>query len=90
MSNDLSKKQKRGTPLNPSERGSDSANPQKNGEQQNEETKEGEYRNVETSVNNPSYFDDDYEVEQENEISRKEAETEDENNVPNRRGAGQS
>jgi len=90
MSNDLSKKQKRGTPLNPSERGSDSAGPQKKGDQQNEEAKEGEYRNVETTVNSPSYFDDDYEVAQENEISRKEAETEDGNAVSNREGSRQS
>jgi hypothetical protein len=73
MSNDLSKNQKRGTPLNPSERGGDSANPKREDSQQNEKPKEGEYRNIETSVNNPSYFDDDYEVKQENEISKEEA-----------------
>lgn len=73
MSNDLSKDQKRGTPLNPSERGSDSASPKRGGDQAGEEPKEGEYRNIETSVNNPSYYDDDYEVKQEGEISGEEA-----------------
>ena len=90
MSNELSKKQKRGTPLNPSEGGSDSANPKRGDLQSKEEPKEGEYRNVETSVNNPSYFGDEYEAEQENEISREEARTENENDVPGSRRADQS
>lgn len=72
MSKNLSQ-QKRGTPLNPSEGGSEANNPQKEREQPKQKPQEGDYRNVETSVNNPSYFDDDYEAKQEDEISKDEA-----------------
>jgi hypothetical protein len=64
-------------------RGTRDNNPQVNQDQQ--QPKEGEYKNIETSVNNRSYFGDDYEVEQEAQIGQNEADTEDENNVPNRR-----
>ena len=64
-------KEKTGMPLNPSEGGSPAGSPQDN--LQNRQLQEGDYRNVETSVNNPSYFDDDYEVRQENEIERDQA-----------------
>jgi hypothetical protein len=37
---------------------------------------EGNYKNVETSVNNPSSFDDSYESEAEDEITREEPKTE--------------
>jgi len=74
MSEDLSK-QKRGTPLSPSEGESKTHNPQRPN-QQKQGAQEGEYRNIETAVNNPSYFDDDYAVEQGNEILREEARTE--------------
>ena len=78
-------KEKKGTPVNPSEQGSQSSKPRQRDDEQKQEPREGEYRNVETSVNNRSYFNDDYEVSQEEEISSEEANTEDENNVPNRR-----
>jgi hypothetical protein len=44
--------------------------PQKRG------AREGDYENVETSVNNPSYFNDDYESQQEDEITEEEPKTE--------------
>lgn len=42
----------------------------------NKEADESSYKNVETSVNNPAYFNDDYEIEQENEMSTDEAKSE--------------
>ncbi|HEX2607366.1 MAG TPA: hypothetical protein VHK91_08305 [Flavisolibacter sp.] len=42
-------------------------------------SKDGEYKNIETSVNNPSYFNDDFETDQEDAITDEEARTEDEN-----------
>lgn len=80
MSKDLSNK-KRGTPSNPSEGGAGSGNPQTPPSHRNTEPKEGDYRNIETSVNNPSYFDDDYEVEQENKIAEDEAKREREDRI---------
>lgn len=71
MSKNLSR-QKRGTPLNPSEGGSETNTPQREGGHQKQKPQEGDYRNVETSVNNPSYFDDDYETKQEDKILRDE------------------
>jgi hypothetical protein len=50
-------------------------------EPQNQGAREGDYKNVETSVNNPSYFDDSYESQQEDEISSEEPKTEDEGRV---------
>jgi hypothetical protein len=50
-------------------------------EPQNQGAREGDYKNIETSVNNPSYFDDSYESEQEDEISMEEPKTEDEGRV---------
>lgn len=79
MGNDLSKDQKRGTPLNPSEGGSASVSPKREGDLPSEKPQEGDYRNIETSVNNPSYFDDDYEAKQEGEMSKEEAASEKEN-----------
>ena len=38
--------------------------------------KENQYKNVETSVNNKNYFDEDYSVKREGEISKEEAATE--------------
>ncbi len=89
MSNNLSK-QKGGTPLNPSERDSGASTPQRKQDQQKSEPREGEYRNVETAVNNPSYFNDDYETEQEAQISREEARTKNENDTPGKRRADQA
>ena len=80
MSKDVSNK-KRGTPANPSEGGSGSGNPQTPPAQRSTEPKEGEYRNIETSVNNPSYFDDDYEVEQDNKIAEDESKSEKEDRI---------
>ena len=80
MSKDVSSK-KGGTPTNPSERGSDSANPQTKPDQRNTEPKEGEYRNIETSVNNPSYFDDEYEAQQDNQIVEDESKREKEGRI---------
>ncbi len=80
MSKDVSNK-KRGTPANPSERGGDSGHPQTPPGQRNTEPKEGEYRNIETSVNNSSYFDDDYEVEQDNKIAEDESKSEKEERI---------
>lgn len=44
--------------------------------EENPGTQEGEYKNVETSVNNPSNFDDSYELEEEDEITMEEPKTE--------------
>ena len=49
--------------------------------EENPGAKEGEYKNVETSVNNPSYFDDSYESEQEDEITMEEPKTENDGSV---------
>lgn len=49
--------------------------------QENTGAQQGNYKNIETAVNNPSYFDDDYEVEQENKITEHEHKTEDEGRV---------
>ena len=84
MSNNLSQ-EKRGA-LEPSDGGNNSDTSRE--EKQNGGAQEGQYKNIETSVNNRSYFGDDYEVEQEDEMSRNEANTEDENNVPNRKRPG--
>jgi len=85
MSNNLSQ-QKRGEALESSDVGNNSDKSREG--KQNGGAQEGEYKNIETSVNNRSYFGDDYEVEQEDEMSRNEANTEDENNVPNRKRPG--
>lgn len=66
-------KEKTATPLNPSEGGNSANAPQDPDRDQSRLPREGDYRNVETSVNDPSYYDDDYEVRQENEIQRDEA-----------------
>ena len=81
-------KQERGTPMNPSERGSDTIDPQRNGDEK-EAPKEGDYRNVE-SVESPSSYDDDYEINQENEINREDAKSENENDIPGKRRADQA
>lgn len=84
MSKNVSR-QKRGTPLNPSEGGSEANTPQREGGQQKQKPQEGDYRNVETSVNNPSYFDDDYETKQEDKISRDEVKSAKENREADRK-----
>lgn len=79
MSKDLSK-QKRGAPLDGNQQGNNSNDP---GHQQQAAEKgrsDEQYKNVETSVNNRSYFGDEYGVGKENEISRDESRSEDENN----------
>jgi hypothetical protein len=43
-----------------------------------------QYKNIETSVNNPNYFNDDYEVKQEDEMNKEEARSE-RDNRPDRR-----
>ena len=45
-------------------------------EPQNQGAREGDYKNIETSVNNPSYFDDSYESQQEDAITEEEPKTE--------------
>jgi len=45
-------------------------------EPQNQRESESNYKNIETSVNNPSYFDDNYESKAENEIAEEETKTE--------------
>ena len=45
------------------------------------QNRERDYKNIETSVNNPEYFDDSYESQQEDEISSEEPKTEDEGRV---------
>jgi len=84
MSEDLSQ-EKRGAPLSSQDQNNSGAGRGQGNEKQ--ETPDGQYKNVETSVNNRSYFDDDYEVGQEDEMSREEAKTEDENNVTKGRRA---
>ena len=44
--------------------------------QQNSTPQEGDYRNVETAVNNKEYFGDEYEIEQEDELTMEEPKTE--------------
>jgi hypothetical protein len=82
MANHASKL-KGGTPVNPSEGESnnDNNNPKTGNDVQL--SKEGDYRNAETAVNNPSYFNDDYEADQETQITEEEAKEEKKN-----RGAG--
>jgi hypothetical protein len=53
--------------------------------QQEQQSSSTEYKNIETSVNNPSYFNDDYEAAQDEKMRQDEVNSEDENNVPNRR-----
>ena len=52
---------------------------------QNQGAREGHYNNVETPVNNPAYFNDDYESRAEDEIARQESKSEKEQRT-NRRG----
>jgi hypothetical protein len=66
-------KEKTGMPLDPSEGGSPSNAPRDLNVPQGRPPQEGDYKNVQFSVNNPSYFDDDYEVRQDIEIQRDEA-----------------
>jgi hypothetical protein len=42
----------------------------------NRKGREGNYKNIETSVNNPAYFNDDYESRAEDEIARQESKSE--------------
>lgn len=58
--------------FDPSDADGSANNPQTN----TNGTRQGPYQNVETSVNNPNYFDDDYAVKRENEISDDEARSE--------------
>ena len=51
-------------------------NAKRTGEPDSTPPSQQEYKNIETSVNSPSYFDDDYEVKQEDKISSEEAKTE--------------
>lgn len=68
---------RRGANPDPAETGRDN-------QQHQQKAKEGDYRNAETAVNNASYFDDDYEVKKEEEISHEEAKGE------NRKRTGKS
>ena len=56
----------------------DPAESNRDNQQQQQEPKEGEFRNAEKAVNDSSYFDDDFESRQENEMNKEEAKTEDE------------
>lgn len=73
------------------EGGSENRNEQRNtedqsGREQRDNRKDPEgYKNIQTSVNNPGAFDEDFATEQEKEMGREEADSEDENNVPDRR-----
>jgi hypothetical protein len=60
---------KKGTAPDPSQAGD--AQPQ-----QEQTNHEGDFRNVETSVNSKKYFDDDFESQQEDQMSTEEADTE--------------
>jgi len=62
------------TPADPAQRNEAPDQPQQDPKQ----PKEGDFRNVETGVNNPGQFDDNFETEQEDQISEEEARTEDE------------
>ena len=54
----------------------DPAETSRDGQQHQQTAKEGDFRNAETSVENASYFDDDYEAGKEDEMSREEAKEE--------------
>ena len=60
---------KRGATPDPAETSRDS-------QQHQQKTKEGDFRNAETDVNRASYFDDDYEGKQEDQMSNEEAKEE--------------
>ena len=51
-------------------------NTQNEGGNQDQRAGDGNYKNIETSVNNRQAFGDDYEVEQEDQMSQGEAESE--------------
>jgi hypothetical protein len=51
----------------------DPAETSRDGQQHQQKTREGDFRNAETAADNASYFDDDYEIKKEGEISREEA-----------------
>jgi hypothetical protein len=53
-------------------------------EPQNQKGREGNYRNIETSVNDPSYFNDDYALRAENEIATEESKPEKEQRTDKR------
>ena len=54
----------------------DTNNSQNTNENQDQRAGDGNYKNIETSVNNRQAFGDDYEVEQEDQMSQGEAESE--------------
>jgi hypothetical protein len=74
-------RQQTGIPISPSESEDRQENRTREGQQQNQQTGDGNYKNIETSVNNRNYFDDDYEVGEEDRISSEEAKTEKEPRV---------
>lgn len=51
-------------------------------------SREGDYKNIETAVNNPSYFDDDYAVKQEEEFVHDDKPRDDDNRVGRGTGEG--
>ena len=66
----MENEEKKGGLQDPAQTDSGAQRPQREGQQ------EGDYRNVETSVNNPDYFGDDYESQQEDELTMEEPKTE--------------
>lgn len=64
--------------VNPSERGGQTNQPGNNSQKQSE-NQEGTIRKAGDSASEPSSYDDDFEVAQEDNITREEAKTEDEN-----------
>jgi hypothetical protein len=65
---------------NPSESRNDSTAPSDPKEEQPKQPKEGSIRKIDESSTNPSRFDDNYEVAEENAISEENVKSEDENN----------
>jgi hypothetical protein len=71
----------RGNPTGTPYSGAQENHPNKNTNQSQGQQSKGDkqYKNIETKVDNRDYFGDDYEVQQEGQISREEAKTEKEN-----------
>ena len=80
MAKDLSQ-EKRGAPLAPSEAEGNHSNPGNLSPDPKEESRHPEYKNVETSVGSRKDYGDEFETQKEDEISREEAKTEEENDT---------
>jgi hypothetical protein len=84
MAKDLSQKN-RGAPLAPSEAEENHSNPGNLSPDPKEESRHPEYKNVETSVGSRKDYGDEFETQKEDEISREEAKTEEENDTSKER-----